>query len=543
MGDQASKVAEEMQEKGDYARALYLHGLAVETAEALADFWHARVRSELGHGRRPGQALLARATRPGRSSTDQRKLWKLLDPERNIGVSLTSADQMVPEQSTSAIVLHHPEAVYYTVLYVVAVLVSAVFLDGAGGGRGRGGRARVRLLLRRPQLHLSWSPTSGTCSPSPPSFHRCEHHHQRAGGDRRSSGLKAQTEEMRSSLLSSVSHDLRTPLAAITGAATTLRDEGVDEDTRRELVEAICEEAERLERLVANLLDMTRLEAGVMINREWIPVEEVVGAALTRLERQLEGRADRTRAPAGPSAAGARRPGAAGAGLRQPARERRADTPRRAAPECGVRRGRGRRRRGGRRRGPGSRRGEEERVFEKFYRGRERGSAGGAGLGLAISRGIVEAHGGTVGRVGPEGGGAVFTRSSRGGDAVAGRAGRAAMPTRRGNRRDRASPRAGREDEAQMRRFLRASLGAQRLLGLIEAADGGGGPGAGDGRTTPSSSSSTSGSPTTDGLAVRRSFASGAARPSSSSRRAGGRATRWRRSTRAPTTTSPSPSA
>ena len=46
---------------------------------------------------------------------DQRKLWKLLDPERNIGVSLTSADQMVPEQSTSAIVLHHPEAVYYTV--------------------------------------------------------------------------------------------------------------------------------------------------------------------------------------------------------------------------------------------------------------------------------------------------------------------------------------------------------------------------------------------------------------------------------------------
>jgi 5-methyltetrahydrofolate--homocysteine methyltransferase len=46
---------------------------------------------------------------------DQKQIWKLLDPERTIGVSLTSADQMVPEQSTSAVVLHHPEAVYYVV--------------------------------------------------------------------------------------------------------------------------------------------------------------------------------------------------------------------------------------------------------------------------------------------------------------------------------------------------------------------------------------------------------------------------------------------
>jgi 5-methyltetrahydrofolate--homocysteine methyltransferase len=114
VGDQASKVADEMQEKGDYARALYLHGLAVETAEALADFWHAHVRRELGMAPDQGKRYS-----PGYPAwpelTDQKKLWKLLDPERNIGVSLTSADQMVPEQSTSAIVLHHPEAVYYTV--------------------------------------------------------------------------------------------------------------------------------------------------------------------------------------------------------------------------------------------------------------------------------------------------------------------------------------------------------------------------------------------------------------------------------------------
>ncbi len=114
VGDMASKVADEMQEKGDYARALYLHGLAVETAEALADFWHAQVRSELSMAPDQGKRYS-----PGYPAwpelEDQKKLWKLLDPERNIGVSLTSADQMVPEQSTSAIVLHHPEAVYYTV--------------------------------------------------------------------------------------------------------------------------------------------------------------------------------------------------------------------------------------------------------------------------------------------------------------------------------------------------------------------------------------------------------------------------------------------
>ena len=114
VGDQASTVAEEMQARGDYAQALYVHGLAVETAEALAEYWHRRVRAELGLAEGQGKRYS-----PGYPSwpdlSDQRKLWQLLDPERAIGVSLTSADQMVPEQSTSAIVLHHPGAVYYVV--------------------------------------------------------------------------------------------------------------------------------------------------------------------------------------------------------------------------------------------------------------------------------------------------------------------------------------------------------------------------------------------------------------------------------------------
>jgi len=114
VGSEASRLAEEWNRKGEYARSLYLHGLAVETAEALADFWHGRVRRELGlpddQGKRysPGYPAWPRLE-------DQRVLWKLLDPERAIGVSLTSADQMDPEASTSAIVLHHPEAVYYAV--------------------------------------------------------------------------------------------------------------------------------------------------------------------------------------------------------------------------------------------------------------------------------------------------------------------------------------------------------------------------------------------------------------------------------------------
>ncbi len=114
VGHEASRVADAWQEKGEYSRALFLHGLAVETAEALADFWHARVRRELGLSPDQGKRYS-----PGYPAwpelVDQRLLWELLDPEPAIGVSLTSADQMVPEQSTSAIVLHHPEAIYYTI--------------------------------------------------------------------------------------------------------------------------------------------------------------------------------------------------------------------------------------------------------------------------------------------------------------------------------------------------------------------------------------------------------------------------------------------
>jgi two-component system sensor histidine kinase KdpD len=98
--------------------------------------------------------------------------------------------------------------------------------------------------------------------------------------------LQVETERMRSSLLSSVSHDLRTPLATITGASSMLLDsaESLDHSTRRELLQSICDESRRLARLVENLLEMTRIEAGdIVVRKQWVVLEEVVGTALARV--------------------------------------------------------------------------------------------------------------------------------------------------------------------------------------------------------------------------------------------------------------------
>lgn len=101
---------------------------------------------------------------------------------------------------------------------------------------------------------------------------------------------EAETEQVRSSLLSCVSHDLRTPLAAIGGSASALLEnmDRLSEPDRRELVQSIVDEAGRLNQLVGKLLDMTRLEAaGFRLEKDWYPLEELVGAALTRLNGVL----------------------------------------------------------------------------------------------------------------------------------------------------------------------------------------------------------------------------------------------------------------
>ncbi len=106
--------------------------------------------------------------------------------------------------------------------------------------------------------------------------------------------LESEGEKLRSSLLSAVSHDLRTPLAAIAGAASSL-DANINKESidpaSHDLLETIVDESQRLARLVENLLHMTRLSSGkVQINRQWQPVEEVVGSALHRLDHVLTGR-------------------------------------------------------------------------------------------------------------------------------------------------------------------------------------------------------------------------------------------------------------
>jgi len=119
VGDNATRLCAEWEAAGEFTRAYFLHGLAVETAEAMAEFWHRRVRAEMGLP--PDQGKRYSAGYPAWPDlADQRGVWEILHPER-IGITLTEAHQMVPEQSTSAIVVWHPEASYYAVRTVASM--------------------------------------------------------------------------------------------------------------------------------------------------------------------------------------------------------------------------------------------------------------------------------------------------------------------------------------------------------------------------------------------------------------------------------------
>jgi two-component system sensor histidine kinase KdpD len=220
--------------------------------------------------------------------------------------------------------------------------------------------------------------------------------------------LRVRTEEIRSSLLSAVSHDLRTPLAAITGAGTALRDEHGDLTAaqRRELLDTLCEEAERLERLVANLLDMTRLEAGALeVKREWVPVEELVGSALGRVEARIDGRPVTTAIPPDLPLAPVD-PVLLEHALVNLLENALKYTPPGTPIEIAARRTDGAIELELADRGPGLPEPFEP-LFEKFVRHAPPGT-GGVGLGLPIARGIARAHGGDVVADNRPGGGARF---------------------------------------------------------------------------------------------------------------------------------------
>lgn len=219
--------------------------------------------------------------------------------------------------------------------------------------------------------------------------------------------LRAETEELRSSLLSSVSHDLRTPITTVLGTATTLLESGesIPPEVRAELVAAIRDEAARLARLVSNLLEMTRVEArGLEVDKEWVPLEELLGAVLNRFEPRLAGRDVRIDAPGEVVAQidpvlfeqvlvnlveNALRHTPPGTPIEIRASHEDGQTTLEIAD-----------------RGPGIPAGSETRIFEKFVRASAAG--GGVGLGLAICKGIVQAHGGTIVATNRPGGGASF---------------------------------------------------------------------------------------------------------------------------------------
>jgi two-component system, OmpR family, sensor histidine kinase KdpD len=221
--------------------------------------------------------------------------------------------------------------------------------------------------------------------------------------------VRVETERMRNSLLSSVSHDLRTPLSTIIGASSGLLDGGerLDTATRRDLVRSIHGEASHLDRLVNSLLEMTRLEAGaVAARKEPQALDGVLGAALPRLETLLRDRPVHVDLPADlplvPIDAvlieqvflnlldNAARYSTAGSPIDISARV--------VGPQVGVEVSD---------RGAGFAPGDEQRAFEKFYRGHS-ARVRGVGLGLAICRAIVEIHGGTITAGNRPGGGATI---------------------------------------------------------------------------------------------------------------------------------------
>lgn len=222
--------------------------------------------------------------------------------------------------------------------------------------------------------------------------------------------LEMEAERLRTSLLSSLSHDLRTPLGGIEGAASSLleRGEALSPSGRRELARTVLEESRRMTRLVANLLDMIRVESGALaVQKEWQPLEEVVGVALIRLDERLAGR------PVAVSLPGDL-PLVPIDGilieqvlinlLENALKHAPGDSPieiaATAAPGSVVVSVADH--------GPGIPPGEEERIFEKFHRSRGAGSTPGVGLGLTICRGIIMAHGGRIWAENRAEGGAIF---------------------------------------------------------------------------------------------------------------------------------------
>jgi two-component system sensor histidine kinase KdpD len=209
--------------------------------------------------------------------------------------------------------------------------------------------------------------------------------------------VRMEGERLRNALLAAVSHDLKTPLTAIRGLAETLEQPNdLAKSEHMDLARSIRVQADELQRLVSNLLDVARMQSeGVRLNKEWHPLSEIVGSALARSQSVLKPRHVRAELPAdlplveldaalfervlvnlfdnaakytGPEATITVRAGASGGSMYLFVEDD----------------------------GPGLPPGDTEALFEAFTRGRKESSITGVGLGLALCRSIVNAHGGTI---------------------------------------------------------------------------------------------------------------------------------------------------
>jgi len=210
--------------------------------------------------------------------------------------------------------------------------------------------------------------------------------------------IQRQTEKLQTALLNSISHDLKTPLSSITGSLTALldNDSGLDETTRRELLETAFEEADRLNRLVGNLLDMTRMEAGALrISRKPCELRDVLGASLEQLKEKIGSRNIRIDIPRDfPEIPmdfsfmmkvffnlidNALKYSSADTSIDIKAALFK-DKVKIEIKDQGV----------------GIPKGDLKRIFDKFYRVERPQQTTGTGLGLSICKGIIEAHGGAI---------------------------------------------------------------------------------------------------------------------------------------------------
>jgi two-component system sensor histidine kinase KdpD len=221
--------------------------------------------------------------------------------------------------------------------------------------------------------------------------------------------MARESERLYTALLNSISHELRTPIATVVGASTSLRDLPAGQDgLRRTLIADIQHAGERLNRLVENLLDMSRLESGrLQIKREWCDIGDLIGVVVKEAEGRLGGRAMHLEVEPGLPLV------QLDEGLIEQALANLLDNAINYAPAHATIRLSAQARDGWvelavEDNGPGIPPADLPHLFDKFYRGAA-APTGGTGLGLAIARGLVEAHGGTLGAVNVPGGGARFT--------------------------------------------------------------------------------------------------------------------------------------